>query len=643
DGIVRERVFYDFANAREMGLSAQDMVAPASIQYYPRHIRIGRKYVRVMQIVTLPNALSDEFFMRLTDVNFNMVTTINIRPIQSKVANAMVHKNIVLAQTRKSDEMKNLIAAGLPEEMVSPETEERVERALALRSDMINDDEKLYKVTYTLMFYANTEEQLQEYTDTIYANCNASVVGIRIMVDRQEEGFNTTLPLLYVDIPFHKRRTLKSSSVTAVCMPFSYLELRDPGGINYSLHLISKNLILYNRLLTQNFNGFILGTPGSGKSFAAKLEILLILLVTLSVCIVLDPEREYVALAKLLGGEVIKITPGGKWHINPMEITVDYEWTNEDDTTETNPVLAKADFILKLMDVLVKEELSSVQETIIDECVHDLYAPFMDEDGRLHPIPPEEMPTLTDLQQVLEERPEEDAYVLSQALKLYTGTGSLNTFGFQSNVDTRNRFVVYDIKDIGEKLKPVAMLIILDSIMNRMFENRREGRNTWFWVDEIYLLFSDERSASFLNMLFKRARKYGGVPTGITQNVEDLLESDTARKMLSNCNFVQMLNQAPNDRLQLAQLLNLSESQIDVITSAPRGQGLIYTGTNCVPFSSTFPKYTKDGEVHPIYRVLTSNMKELKEYEEEDRRREAAMQREEKMRELRDSQEGNRE
>ena len=201
-------------------------------------------------------------------------------------------------------------------------------------------------------------------------------------------------------------------------------------------------------------------------------------------------------------------------------------------------------------------------------------------------------------------------------------------------MDTKNRFVVYDIKDIGEKLKPVAMLIILDSIMNRMFENRREGRNTWFWVDEIYLLFSDERSAAFLNMLFKRARKHGGVPTGITQNVEDLLESDTARKMLSNCNFVQMLNQAPNDRLQLAQLLNLSESQIDVITNAPRGQGLIYTGTGCVPFASAFPKCTKDGQVHPIYKVLTSNMKEIREYEEEDKRREAATAREEKMRQM---------
>ena len=626
-GILRERASFDFDNMRGMGLTVQDVIAPTSVQYFSRYMRIGKKYVRVMQVTNLPNALTDEFFVRLSDVNFNMVVTVNIRPVPAKEANAMVHRNIVLAQTAKSDEMKNLISAGLPEEMVNPDTEERVEKAKELRSDMMNDDEKLFKATYTLMFFADSEEELQEHTDTVFANCNAAVVGARIMVDRQEEGFNTTLPLLDVEIPFHKRRTLKSSSMTAVCMPFSYLELSDPDGINYSMHLISKNLILYNRLLTPNFNGFILGTPGSGKSLATKVEILNVFLGSNADCIVIDPEAEYLALAELIGGEIVGIEPGGKWHINPMEINLNYEWTGEDDTTETNPVLAKADFILKLMDVLVKEEVSSVQETIIDESVHRLYAPFMDKDGHLMPIPKESMPTLTDLQAVLAERKEPEAYVLARALKLYTGDGSLNTFGFQSNVDTKNRFVVYNIKDIGDKLKPAAMLIILDSILTRLFENRRAGRNTWFWVDEIYLLFSDERSASFLNMLFKRARKYGGVPTGITQNVEDLLESDTARKMLSNCNFIQMLNQAPNDRLQLMQLLNLSESQADVITAAPRGQGLIYTGTNCVPFASSFPKTTKDGGVHPIYRVLTSNMKEIRQYEEEEKRREIAMRR----------------
>ncbi|SEL99922.1 hypothetical protein SAMN04487770_1237 [Butyrivibrio sp. ob235] len=623
----------DFENIRGMGIGIKDLIAPSSMQFFPKYMRLGRKYVRVMRISELPNMLSDEFFVRLTDVSFNMVTTINIRPMQNKEASALVTKNLTLAQSAKRDSLKALAGENLSEEFVPLGIREQVDRAMDLRSDMINEDEKLFKTTYTLMFYADSMEELSQYTEEIISNCQGDVVGCEIMYDYQEEGFNTTMPLLDVEIPYHRRRTLKSTSVATMALPFSNLELNDKDGINYSQNLHTRSLILYNRLLTQNYNGFILGTPGSGKSLQAKVEMLNVLLGSNSDLIVIDPEAEYLALSKLVGGETIKIEPGGRWHINPMEINSSYQWTNEDDTEETNPILAKADFILKLMEVIVKSPfgMNSVQETIIDECVHKLYEPFIDSRGRLMKIPPEDMPTLTDLQIALAERPEMEAKELAIALKLYTGKGSLNTFGFRSNVNLHDRFIVYNIKDIGDKLKPIAMLIILDSILNRLMENRRKGKNTWFWVDEIYLLFADERSAAFLNMLYKRARKYGGVPTGLTQNVEDLLESDTARKMLSNCNFVMMLNQAPNDREKLADLLNLSASQIDVITSAPAGQGLIFTGSNCVPFASTFPKYQKDGVTpNPIYKVLTSNMKEITEFEKADKRKQILERRQER-------------
>jgi type IV secretory pathway VirB4 component len=623
----------DFENIRGMGIGIKDLIAPSSMQFFPKYMRLGRKYVRVMRISELPNMLSDEFFVRLTDVSFNMVTTINIRPMQNKEASALVTKNLTLAQSAKRDSLKALAGENLSEEFVPLGIREQVDRAMDLRSDMINEDEKLFKTTYTLMFYADSMEELSQYTEEIISNCQGDVVGCEIMYDYQEEGFNTTMPLLDVEIPYHRRRTLKSTSVATMALPFSNLELNDKDGINYSQNLHTRSLILYNRLLTQNYNGFILGTPGSGKSLQAKVEMLNVLLGSNSDLIVIDPEAEYLALSKLVGGETIKIEPGGRWHINPMEINSSYQWTNEDDTEETNPILAKADFILKLMEVIVKSPfgMNSVQETIIDECVRKLYEPFIDSRGRLMKIPPEDMPTLTDLQIALAERPEMEAKELAIALKLYTGKGSLNTFGFRSNVNLHDRCIGYNRKDIGDKLKPIAMLIILDSILNRLMENRRKGKNTWFWVDEIYLLFADERSAAFLNMLYKRARKYGGVPTGLTQNVEDLLESDTARKMLSNCNFVMMLNQAPNDREKLADLLNLSASQIDVITSAPAGQGLIFTGSNCVPFASTFPKYQKDGVTpNPIYKVLTSNMKEITEFEKADKRKQILERRQER-------------
>ena len=633
DGTTSDDTAFDFENMRAMGLDIKDIISPTSMQINDKYLRIGKKYARVMKIANLPNSLSDDFLCKLTDVNFNLLSTVNIRPITAAQTKHLIHINLVLAKDAMAENVKALAKQGIPAELASEDVEELVDSAREIDEGVKKDDEKLFKTAFTLMFYADTMEQLQEYTDTIYANCNAYVVGAKIMEEKQEEGFNTTLPLLNVDVPFHyQRRTLNSSSTAAISMPFSNLELNDPNGIVYSQNLYSRNIISYNRLNGQNFNSFILATSGGGKTFAAKQEIFNVMLKSNSDCIIIDPESEYAAFASLLGGETIKIQAGGgKWHINPMEIDTSYEWDG-DKGEETNPVLAKADFILKLMESVVKTPfgINSIQETIIDECVHSLYQPFIDKNGNLMKIPADKMPTFTDLQIALAGRSEPEAKELAIALKLYTGSGSMNTFGFRSNVDSHNRLLVYDINELPDKLKPIAMLIIMDAIWTRICNNRKKGKNTWFWADEIHLLFADEHSAEFLMMLYKRARKYGGVPTGITQNVDELLESSTARKMLSNCAFVMMLNQNPYDREELIKLFNLSESQADVITSAPAGQGLIYTGTNCVPFSSSFPKYDTNGEPHPIYKVLTSNLRELTKFEEEDKRRELAEKRAEK-------------
>ncbi len=612
NGEAREVASFDLGDIRGQGLTVKDVLAPSSMQVFPKYMRLGSRFVRVMRVDQYPAQLSDEFFVRLTDVPFNLLSTINIQPVPSAEANRIVHRNYSLAQNEKAEAARKLAQEFLPEDMIPPAVREKVEKAEELREDMAVNDEKLFKTVHTVVFWADSLDRLQEYTDTIVSICQSSVVGIHIMEEMQEEGFYATLPLLWNGIPYKMKRTLKSSSAACAAMPFSAMELSDPGGINYSMNLNSRNLILYNRLLCQNYNGFILGTPGAGKSFAGKVEMLNVMLGSSAKCIVIDPESEYHALARLIGGEVIRLMPGGKWHINPMEVTPGYEYDGE----EANPVLAKADFILKLLEVIIKTPfgLNSIQETIIDECVHGLYRPFMEEDGRLGEIPEGRMPTLTDLQAAFAGRAEPEARELAMALKLYTGEGSLNVFGGQSNVDVNNRFVVYDIKDVGYKLKPMAMLIILDAIQNNLFENRRRGKMTWFWVDECHLLFQDEMTASALSTIWKRARKYGGVPTGITQNVDSLLKSETCRTMLSNCNFIQMLNQAAADREQLRVLLNLSDAQVDVLTSAPKGQGLIYTGSSCVAFHSVFPKDNR------IYRCLTSNMREIREYEEQERR-----------------------
>ncbi len=617
-GHSKEISSFDMEHIRGMGLSMKDIIAPSSIRIFPRYMLHGDTYVCAMRIDHYPSSLSDEFFVKLTDVPFNMISTMNIQPIPIREANQIVRKNIMLARNEKIEERRALLNANLPEDMISLDTEEKLQKAEALREEMLENDEKLFKTVHTIVFWADSKEQLREYTETITSICQSNVVGIHVMEELQEEGFYATLPLLYNAISKRQKRTLKSSSLTCAAMPFSAMELMDAGGINYSCNISTKNLILYDRLQTQNFNGFILGTPGSGKSFTAKIEMLNVMLGSNARCIVLDPESEYSALAKLIGGETIKIMPCGSWHINPMELTPEYDYNEREDDGEErniNPVLGKAAFLLRLLETIIKTPfgLNSIQETIVDECVHSLYAPFM-KDGILQPIPPEKMPTLTDLQLALSKRREPEARELAYALRLYTGTGSLNVFGFQSNVDTKNRFVVYDIKEVGDKLKPLAMLIILDSIQNALFENQKRGKHTWFWVDECHLLFLEETTAITLSTIWKRARKYGGVPTGITQNIQDLLNSATCRTLLSNCNFIQILNQSALDREKLKPLLHLSDSQLDMITSAPKGQGLIYTGTNCVGFHSTFPKNNS------IYRCLTSNMKEIKAYEEAEKR-----------------------
>ena len=604
NGRWQDVLSFDFDNLRSLGLTVQDVIAPSSITYHKDYLEIGDKFARTLQITDLPSTLSDEFLTDLTNVDFNMLATVIFKPINGGKANDLIMRNLSLIRTNIAKEQKAAIKGNYSTDMINPDLVNRQDEAQTLLDDVRNHDEHLFETTIVLCIFADNKDKLDEYTDTIMMQCRKTSVTIATLALIQEDGFNASLPLCYNTLPF--ARTLTSSAVASL-MPFAVQDVMDKDGLIYSLNAVSKNLIKYDRLGTQNFNGFILGTPGSGKSFAAKTEMLNVLLKTNADVIVIDPESEYGSMATLLGGEIIKIAPGSPNHINPMDINDDY------DEESNNPVLAKADFILKLCETIIKTPygLNSVQETIIDRCISDLYSKYLSTPVKYRN--PNDMPTLSDFKCVLAKQKEPEAREISLALGLYTD-GSLNTFAHRTNVDAKNRFVVYDIKDVGDKLKPMAMLIVLDSIWDRICKNRKIGKNTWFYVDEIYLLFQNEVSATFLNMLFKRSRKYGGVPTGLTQNVEDLLESDTARKMLSNCNFVQMLNQAPSDRAQLRELLNLSTAQVDFITSAPKGQGLIFTGKSTVPYYSTFPKNNS------IYRCLTSDMREIQAYQEEDRR-----------------------
>ena len=382
-------------------------------------------------------------------------------------------------------------------------------------------------------------------------------------------------------------------------MPFVSQELMQSQGFYYGLNAVSRNLILFDRTKQKNCNGFILGTPGSGKSFSAKREMLNVLLNTNDDVIVIDPEREYGPMAKMLGGSIVRIASGSKYHINPLDMDVDY--ADEDD-----PITLKSDFLLSVCEVVLggRYGLTPTQRSIIDRCCRLVYQEYLQSyNESTRKYDDSKVPTLIDFYNVLNAQQEREAKEIAVSLEMYT-TGSLDVFAHHTNVDVDNRFIIYDIKDVGS-LKTMTMLIVLDSIWNRIIQNRKKGKRTWFYIDEIYLLFTNETSASFLKQLYKRARKWNGVPTGITQNVEDLLLSDTARSMLSNCEFIQMLNQAPLDRAELAALLNISPSQLSYITNRNSGEGLLYVGKAIVPFIDRFPKNTN------LYKAMTTKPDEI--------------------------------
>lgn len=387
-------------------------------------------------------------------------------------------------------------------------------------------------------------------------------------------------------------RTLTTEALS-VLMPFRVQEIKDNKGIYYGQNVISKNMIIADRRQLLNGNSFILGVSGAGKSFTAKQEIVSTMLREANTdVIIIDPEKEYGSVVNAMGGEVIKISATSDNHINAMDMTDEYG-------DGANPVILKSEFILSLCEQLIGgKNLGAKEKSIIDRCTARVYREYQQNGYRREP------PTLQDFHRDLLEQPEVEAKEIALAIELFV-TGSLNTFAKQTNVDTNNRLICYDILDLGKQLLPIGMLVVLDSILNRITMNRAKGRNTFIFIDEIYLLFQHEYSANFLFTLWKRVRKYGAFCTGITQNVDDLLQSHTARTMLANSEFIVMLNQASTDRIKLAELLNISDLQMSYITNVGAGQGLVKVGSSLVPFINEFPKDTE------LYKLMTTKLTEI--------------------------------
>ena len=401
---------------------------------------------------------------------------------------------------------------------------------------------------------------------------------------QQVDGLNTVFP--YGIRKINALRTLTTES-TAVLIPFHTQEIMQPGGIYYGQNAVSKNMLVADRRKLLNGNSFRLGVSGSGKSFSAKEEIVDLALSTEDDILILDPESEFGSLVEALNGEVISISATSHTHLNALDMDSAYG-------NDKNPLIEKSEFILSLFEQLVGAgNLSAKEKSILDRCTADVYREYIRSGYK------SEVPTLKDLYRQLMLQPEEEARGLALSSELFIN-GSLNTFAQKTNVDTKNRIIAYDIRELGEQLMPLGMLVTLDSIFNRVIQNWKRGKTTWIFADEFYLLFRYQYSADFFYRLYKRIRKYQGFVTGLTQNVEELLKSDTARLMLANSEFLILLNQATTDRDELASLLNISENQLSYITNVGAGKGLIRCSGNLVPFENSFPKNTK------LYRLMTT-------------------------------------
>ncbi len=547
------------------------------------------KYARTMFIKDMPASLKDCLLTDIANTNLDVMTTVNITPVDPAKALKIVNHQLTSMRANKLQAEKKAIQSGYTSDVINEELKYSLIEAEELLDDLRSKNQKMFMTNIVIMVTANDFDELENNTEAIEAVVRKHICSVSTLKFQQEKGLQSVLPIGNCTLEI--RRTLTTES-TAVFLPFSSKEISQENGMYYGLNALSNNLIIFNRLMLKNPNGFILGSPGSGKSFSAKREMVNVFLATDDDIIIIDPEREYSPLVKALAGEIINVSPASTNYINPLDMSQNY-------SDDENPLVMKSDFILSFFECLVgKQGLTAKERGIIDRCLTITYAEYMQD------FDAEKIPTLIDFYEVLKSQPEKEAKGLALSFELYI-KGNLNVFAHKTNVNTTNRVVCYDIKDLGKQLKTLGMLIVLDYVWNRITENRAKGKRTWIYMDEVYLLFANEYSANFLFELYKRARKWGGVPTGITQNVEDLLKSETARSMLSNTDFVMMLNQATSDRVQLARLLNISDNLLAYVTNSDSGQGLICCGGSVIPFRDKFPH-------NELYDLMTSKFGEVK-------------------------------
>ena len=580
------------------GLSVKDFIAPSSFRFGDgRMFQMGGKFGAVSFLQIVAPELSDRMLADFMDAENGIIVNLHIQSIDHNEAIKTIKRKITDLDRMKIEEQKKAIRSGYDMDIIPSDLATYGGEAKNLLRDLQSRNERMFLLTLLVLNLADTKQKLDNEVFGAAAIAQKYNCILTRLDYRQEQGLMSSIPL--GENLIHIQRGLTTSS-TAVFVPFTVQELFQSGeALYYGLNALSNNMILCDRKKLKNPNGLILGTPGSGKSFSAKREIANCFLLTNDDVIICDPEAEYAPLVERLHGQVIKISPTSSNYINPMDLNLDY-------SDDESPLSLKSDFILSLCELIVggKDGLQPVQKTIIDRCVRLVYQTYLN-DPR-----PENMPILEDLYNLLRSQEEKEAQYIATALEIYV-TGSLNVFNHQSNVDINNRIVCYDIKELGKQLKKIGMLVVQDQVWNRVTINRAAHKSTRYYIDEMHLLLKEEQTAAYTVEIWKRFRKWGGIPTGITQNVKDLLSSREVENIFENSDFVYMLNQAGGDRQILAKQLGISTHQLSYVTHSGEGEGLLFYGSTILPFVDHFPKNTE------LYRIMTTKPQELKKKEDE--------------------------
>ena len=559
----------------------RDYICPDSIEKHADFLKLGEKYARVLYLKDYASYIKDSMVAELTDMNRNMMLSIDVIPVPTDEAVREVENRLLGVETnitnwQRKQNQNNNFSAVVPYDMELQRKESK-----EFLDDLTTRDQRMMFAVITMVITADSKEQLDTDTETILATARKHMCQMAVLKYQQLDGLNTVLPIGTRRI--NAFRTLTTESL-AVFIPFKVQEIMDKGGIYFGENAISHNLIMCNKENLLNQSAFVLGVPGSGKSFSVKELIAFLILNTEDDILICDPEGEYAPLIEAMGdiGSVIRVSAGGRDRLNAMYMVDGYG--------ENNPIVVKSEFIMSLIEQIDKKGVGPQHKSIIDRCIANVYRNAY-ETGTT--------PTLCTLREMLLEQPEPEAKQIALSLELYT-TGSLDIFGHQSNVDLDKRVVVFDIHGLGAQLKPTGLLVITDTMLNRVTLNWKKGKRTHVFIDEFHVVFENEFSAQFFNSAWRQFRKRNAYPTAITQNVEYLLDSVQASTMLSNSEFIVMLNQAASDRGELAKLLNISNEQMSYITNADPGCGLIKYGGSLVPFVNRFPKDTK------LYQLMTT-------------------------------------